>query len=34
VSREPVTVIATVRNEISAIDALLDSLLRGARIPD
>jgi glycosyltransferase involved in cell wall biosynthesis len=34
VSREPVTVIATVRNEISAVDALLDSLLRGARIPD
>jgi glycosyltransferase involved in cell wall biosynthesis len=34
VSREPVTVIATVRNEAAAVDALLDSLLRGNRIPD
>ena len=33
-SREPVTVIATVRNEAGAIDALLDSILRGSRIPD
>ena len=33
-SREPVTVIATVRNESAAIDALLDSLLHGSRIPD
>ncbi len=32
--REPVTVVATVRNEASAVDALLDSLLRGARVPD
>jgi glycosyltransferase involved in cell wall biosynthesis len=34
VTREPVTVIATVRNEAAEIDALLDSLLRGSRIPD
>ena len=33
-NREPVTLIATVRNEASAIDALLDSLLGGARVPD
>ena len=33
-TREPVTVIATVWNEASEIDALLDSLLRGSRIPD
>ena len=33
-TREPVTVIATVRNEASEIDALLDSLLRGSRTPD
>ena len=33
-SREPVTVIATVRNEAGAIDALLDSILGGSRIPD
>lgn len=33
-TREPVTVIATVRNEASEIDALLDSLLDGSRIPD
>ncbi len=31
---EPVTVIATVRNEAGEIDALLDSILRGSRIPD
>jgi glycosyltransferase involved in cell wall biosynthesis len=34
VTREPVTVIATVWNEGSEIDALLDSLLHGSRIPD
>lgn len=33
-SREPVSVIATVRNEAGDIDALLDSLLRGTRTPD
>ena len=33
-TREPVTVIATVRNEASEIDSLLDSLLRGSRTPD
>lgn len=33
-AREAVTVIATVRNEAGAVDALLDSLLQGARPPD
>ena len=33
-TREPVTVIATVWNEAAEIDALLDSLLRGSRTPD
>ena len=33
-TREAVTVIATVRNEAGAVDALLDSLLQGARPPD
>ncbi len=32
--RNPVSVIATVRNEAPAIDALLDSLLGGVRVPD
>lgn len=32
--REPVTVIATVRNEEASIDALLDSLWGGTRAPD
>jgi glycosyltransferase involved in cell wall biosynthesis len=31
---EPVTVIATVRNEATSIDRLLDSLLSGSRAPD
>jgi len=31
---EPVTVIATVRNEAASIDRLLDSLLAGSRTPD
>jgi glycosyltransferase involved in cell wall biosynthesis len=34
VGREPVTLIATVRNEAASIDALVDSLLGGARVPD
>jgi glycosyltransferase involved in cell wall biosynthesis len=34
VTREAVTVIATVWNEAAEIDALLDSLLGGSRIPD
>jgi glycosyltransferase involved in cell wall biosynthesis len=34
VGREPVTLIATVRNETASIDALLDSLLGGTRVPD
>ena len=33
-SREPVCVIATVRDEIGSIDGLLDSLMSGSRIPD
>ena len=33
-TREAVTVIATVWNEAAEIDVLLDSLLRGSRIPD
>lgn len=33
-SPEPVTVIATVRNEAGEIDALLDSILHGSRVPD
>ncbi len=33
-SREPVTVIATVRNEADSIGRLLDSLLAGHRVPD
>ncbi len=32
--KEPVTLIATVRNEALSIDALLDSLLGGSRVPD
>jgi glycosyltransferase involved in cell wall biosynthesis len=32
--REPVSVIVTVRNEEASIDALLDSLLGGSRVPD
>ena len=32
--REPVTVIATVRDEAASIDRLLDSLLSGSRAPD
>jgi glycosyltransferase involved in cell wall biosynthesis len=32
--REPVTVIATVRDEATSIDRLLDSLLSGSRAPD
>ena len=33
-TREPVTVIATVRDEVDSIDRLLDSLLSGSRPPD
>jgi glycosyltransferase involved in cell wall biosynthesis len=33
-SREPVSVIVTVRNEEGTIDALLDSLLAGTRVPE
>lgn len=33
-SREPVTVIATVRDEAAAVDTLLDSLMSGIRVPD
>jgi glycosyltransferase involved in cell wall biosynthesis len=33
-SREPVSLIVTVRNEEGSIDALLDSLLAGRRVPD
>jgi len=33
-SREPVAIIVTVRNEAASVDALLDSLLSGSRIPD
>jgi len=34
VARESITLIATVRNEAASIDALLDSLLGGARVPE